>query len=172
MKVSKLQYTEKGVAKDLSLFYTKELVNIGTSRKLVCLELKRPNIQGLSEIGGNIYNLKRAGIPCVAGLADELLIDTKRMYVPCASFNFLGINITYTKDIQDSGTWTTPDGEPINYGKRPSYADLLQALVNYSIRKIEHSSNGAMDSINDKINKGKFKKWVMVRFMVTIYLLN
>lgn len=116
----------------IPLTWDNNLVELTIYTSGIGLTLLKPDIDGIVQISGMVYNLDKYNFPHLFGLAPELTKELKHKVVPAKNFNYQGINITY-----QNNNWYTPDNVPLVANKNLvlTYNYLLDGILRYCIRK-------------------------------------
>lgn len=121
-----------GKEERIPLTWDNTLVKVIIFNSGIGLHLLKPDIDGMVQISGMIYNLEQYNFPYLFGLAPELTDELKQKVVPKKNFTYQGIKIKYR-----NSNWYLPDGIKILVEPKivPTYNYVLNNVLSYCIRR-------------------------------------
>lgn len=123
-----------GKEERIPLTWDNTLVKVIIFNSGIGLHLLKPDIDGMVQISGMIYNLEQYNFPYLFGLAPELTDELKQKVVPKKNFTYQGIKIKYR-----NSNWYLPDNVEVSTLPNMvlTYNYLLNSILSYCIRRVE-----------------------------------
>jgi len=134
IKSKELDVFINGREEHIPLTWDDTLVKIIIFNSGIGLQLLKPDIDGMVQISGMIYNLEQYNFPYLFGLAPELTDELKQKVVPKKNLTYQGIKIKY-----HNNNWYLPDNVEVSTLPNMvlTYNYLLNSILSYCIRRVE-----------------------------------